>query len=129
MTIGQLARAAGVPVSTVRFYERRKLILPAARSAASYRYYDADHVQRVRFIRRAQELGFGLAEIGLLLGFSRARVRRAELDRVGGRKLAELDARIADLRRVQRALRGLLAAPCFDPDAPCPIIAALAPAR
>lgn len=126
MTIGALARAAGVAISTVRFYERRKLVVPSQRTSGNYRLYEAGDVERVRFIRRAQELGFSLADIGLLLGFSRNRaVPRKDLDRVGRAKLDDLDARIDDLRRVRKGLVTLLAQPCINPTQPCPIIGAL----
>lgn len=127
MTIGELAEAAGVRISTLRFYERRGLLAPAARSAAGYRHFTADAVARVRFLRRAQELGFGLAELAMMLALSQQRtVKRRDLAGLGASKLAELDDRIADLRRVKRALVGLLAQPCLDPEAACPLIAALA---
>lgn len=127
MTIGELATAAGVRISTLRFYERRGLLRPAARSAAGYRHFGADDVARVRFLRRAQELGFGLAELAVMLALSGQRaIKRRDLAEVGASKLAEIDARIADLRRVKRALSGLLAQPCLDPEAACPLIASLA---
>jgi MerR family mercuric resistance operon transcriptional regulator len=126
MTIGELARAAGVPISTLRFYERRGLLLPADRTAGGYRRYRPDDAARVRFLRRAQALGFSLAECAALLQFSRATtVRRADLSTVGTRKLAELDERISDLKRVRQALVGLMKQPCLDLAAPCPIIGAL----
>ncbi len=127
MTIGELARAAGVRISTLRFYERRGLLTPASRSPAGYRRYEAADVDRVLFLRRAPELGFSLAELGAMLALSRRRaLRRADAVRAGTEKLAEIDARIADLREMRRAIAGLLGAPCLDPEAPCPIIAALA---
>jgi DNA-binding transcriptional MerR regulator len=130
MTIGKLAAAAGVRISTLRFYERRGLLQPTARSAAGYRHFTSDDVARVRFLRRAQELGFGLAELGIMLALSQQRtVRRRDLAATGSKKLAELDQRIADLRRMRRALAGLLAQPCIDLEAPCPIIASLTGVR
>jgi len=62
-TIGKIARAVGLGVETVRFYERQGLIPPPARSPAGYRLYDADAIARLRFIGRAKTLGFTLAEI------------------------------------------------------------------
>jgi len=127
MTIGELAQAAGVRISTLRFYERRGLLRPASRSAAGYRHFGDDDVARVRFLRRAQELGFGLTELAAMLALSGQRtVRRRDIASAGSAKLAELDQRITDLRRVRRALAGLLAEPCLDLEAPCPIIASLA---
>ncbi len=127
MTIGQLASAAGVPISTVRFYERRRLVLPSTRTSGNYRLYDSADVDRVRFIQRAQTLGFTLTDVEVLLRFSSGQVvRRAQLNQVAALKLADLDARIGDLKRVRRGLVTLLRQPCFDPDAPCPVIGALA---
>jgi len=127
MTIGELARSAGVRISTLRFYERRGLLQPTSRSAAGYRHYTKDEVARVRFLRRAQELGFGLAELSVMLALSQQRtVRRRDVAGIGSTKLAEIDQRIADLRRVRRALARLLAQPCIDPETPCPIVASLA---
>ena len=127
MTIGELARSAGVRISTLRFYERRGLLGPTARTAAGYRLFSAADVARVQFLRRAQQLGFGLRELASLLAMSQQRtIRRRDLATAGAAKLAELDQRIADLRRMRRAIAGLLALPCIDPAAPCPIIASLA---
>ncbi len=66
-TIGKLAKAAGVPVSTVRYYEQRGLLKPEARTASSYRVYGPDGMKRLRFIRAAQVSGFTLEDIGMLL--------------------------------------------------------------
>lgn len=132
LRIGALARAAGVPVSTVRFYERRRLVVPSTRTSGNYRLYAEGDAERVQFIQRAKALGFSLADIGALLAFSSSGqvLRRADLERVAGRKLSDLDDRIARLRRVRRALVGLLAQPCVDPAEPCPIVRSLvAPAR
>lgn len=127
MTIGELAKAAAVPTSTIRFYERRGLIAKPPRTRAGYRSYGDRDVDRVRFLRRAAELGFTLEELGLLLQLSRgAGLRRERIAKLGAAKLADLDARIADLSRVRGAILGLLAEPCIDPAAPCPIVAALA---
>ena len=68
-TIGQLAGEAGVPTSTVRYYERRRLLQPDARSDGNYRLYDDNALERLRFIRSAQAAGFTLTDIGSLLRF------------------------------------------------------------
>lgn len=129
MRIGELARRAQVRVVTVRFYEAEGLLPRAPRTANAYRDFAPDTVERVRFIRRAQELGFTLAEIR---GFLVASDRRAPLDGVvrarARAKLHELAERIADLERVRGALHGLLRRRrCAGPDEVCPIIEALAP--
>lgn len=126
MTIGALARAAGVAVSTLRFYERRKLVLPSSRTTGDYRLYTQADVSRVRFIKRAQELGFTLADVALLLRLSSGQtLKRAQLDAVGAVKLDDLATRIRDLQRIQRGLKKLLAQPCIDPTQPCPVLTAL----
>ena len=67
LTIGELAKRAGVGVETVRFYEREGLVAPPPRTGSGYRQYPADTVSRLRFIQRAKELGFSLREIGELI--------------------------------------------------------------
>lgn len=127
MTIGALARAAGVGVDTVRFYEREGLLPQPARRASGYRQYTAATVQRLRFIRRAKELGFSLDEIRDLLALSADRERgvsgvrqRAEA------RAAEVERRIRELRRMQRGLQRLIdACPGHGPLEACPILAAL----
>ena len=109
-TIGALAREAGVPVETIRFYERQGLLAQPDRPAIGYRTYPYDAVERLRFIRRAKALGFSLADVSALLEL-RAR-RGAPCVAVRARaleKLAELDARIADLEALRRALADLAA--------------------
>lgn len=70
MNIGQLARQAGVPIDTVRYYERQQLLPTAARTAGGYRIFGEQDLRRLRFIRRAKTLGFSLDEIGELLSLS-----------------------------------------------------------
>lgn len=110
MTIGQLARHAAVPVQTIRFYERRGLLPPAGRRLSGYRVYDSESLKRLRFVRRAQRLGFTLKEIQELLDL---RIRSAEgCNRVrakAARKLVDIQARIAQLRKLERILRALIA--------------------
>lgn len=127
MTIGALARAAGVGIDTVRFYEREGLLPPPARRASGYRQYTPATAQRLRFIRRAKELGFSLDEIRDLLALSADRERgvsgvrqRAEA------RVAEVGRRIRELRRMQRGLQRLIdACPGHGPLETCPILAAL----
>lgn len=109
LTIGQLARAAGVGVETLRFYERQGLVPEPERSPSSgYRRYSPQTVRRVRFIRHAKELGFTLKEIQELLelrvdpGSTCADVRRRAED-----KLAGIERRLARLERMRSALRSL----------------------
>ena len=124
MTIGQVAKAAGVGVETIRFYERKKLIPQPKRSTTGYRAYDQQIAQRVRFIRRAQELGFSLAEVQQLLEL-RLDPRRScsEVKAEAETKIESIDSKIAELRRMRKALRAL-AGSCSGegPTSACPIL-------
>ncbi|RMH17435.1 MAG: heavy metal-responsive transcriptional regulator [Gemmatimonadetes bacterium] len=127
LTIGKLARAAGVSVETLRYYERRGLLPAPERTPAGYRVYDEEAVRRVRFIRRAQRLGFTLHEIGTLLdlrGGSPERCARVEAH--AEHTIERIDHRIAELRAMRRALSRLAAACETTPAADtCPILEAL----
>ena len=105
LTIGALASAAGVPASTVRYYERAGLLRPNSRSASNYRLYSKDELERLRFIRAAQATGFTLDDVKALL-------RPAACGRVQGvieDRLADMAERMKELRHVQRVLRASLA--------------------
>jgi len=121
--IGQVARAAGVAVDTVRYYEREGLLPRTSRSASGYRQYSPADIARVRFIRQAKALGFTLDDIAELLslqdgGGLREQVRARAQDRV-----AELDRRISELTAIRDALAALVKQ-CHGtgPVAACPII-------
>lgn len=125
LTIGKLARAANVGVETVRYYQQRKLLpVPAARGA--FRYYPADAADRIRFIKRAQELGFTLDEIAELLRLQDG-TDRAQLRRLAGAKAEEIARKLADLTRMHEVLVHMVEA-CAHTDGghPCPIIETLA---
>lgn len=107
LTTGQVARKAGVNIHTVRYYERRGLVPAPARSGAGYRQYTEEHVSYVRFIKRAQHLGFTLEEIRTLLNLRADRGRHSEVRRRTGEKIEEIDARIRDLRRIRAVLAEL----------------------
>lgn len=127
MNIGQLARQSGVPIDTVRYYERQQLLPPPARSASGYRIYRADDVARLQFIRRAKALGFTLEEIADLLDISDRRDGgMAQVKRAAAEKLALIDARLRDMQHMRDALSQLVdACPGHGPLGQCPIIAAL----
>jgi DNA-binding transcriptional MerR regulator len=99
LSIGKLAKLAGVKIDTVRYYERNGLLAPSTRLASGYRRYGDLELARLRFIRRAQKLGFSLKEINSLLSLS-ARRNVAQVKRSAQAKLADVEARIADLQRV-----------------------------
>ena len=128
LRIGQVARTAGVNVQTLRYYERRRLLRPPQREPNGYRHYDNDSVRLVRFIKRAQALGFSLREVQALLklrdtrGVSCAQVRaRAET------KIGEIAAKERQLAAMRRALEKLVASCRTERSRrDCPILEALA---
>jgi MerR family mercuric resistance operon transcriptional regulator len=127
LTIGQVARQAGIGVETVRFYERQGLLEEPTRKASGYREYTEDVVRRLRFIRRAKELGFSLKEVRELLTLRLdPDATAADVKRRAEAKLADIEARIRDLRRMKEALVELAAA-CsgHGPASECPILGAL----
>jgi Hg(II)-responsive transcriptional regulator len=108
-TIGAVARAAGVNVQTVRYYERRGLVRPAFRRPSGYRIYDADAARKIRFVKRAQDLGFSLAEIAVLLRLRAGRGVRCERVRVqAARHLKDVRERIRQLRSIEAILDELI---------------------
>ena len=111
MTIGQVAREAGVGVETIRFYERRGLLSRPPRPLSGFRDYPQDTVARIAFIRRAKELGFQLREIKDLLSL---RVRAGEncgaVKHRAETKRCEIESKISDLKRMQRTLGRLVEA-------------------
>lgn len=126
MTIGEVARRAGVKVETLRYYERHGLVPEPARSAAGYRQYGADTVRRIRFIRRAKALGFTLAEIRELLGLRAAPgVSCADVRAQAEAKIAEIDTRLQALVRMKSALARLARECGTGPVSECPILEAL----
>jgi len=127
MNIGQLARQAGVPIDTVRYYERQRLIPEPARSASGYRQYAQDDVTRLNFIRRAKTLGFTLEEIGELMAITTNYSNdMKEMREKASRKLEVVEERLTELTRMRDALSGLVdACPGHGPLETCPIMAAL----
>jgi MerR family mercuric resistance operon transcriptional regulator len=127
LTISRLAQLGGVNLETVRYYEREGLIPKAPRSRAGYRLFPPDASKRLRFIKRAQELGFSLAEIRDLLGI---RVRkggdRAEVRARVLAKINDIDQKIHSLQSIKRTLGGL-ASRCelCGPSTACPILESL----
>jgi MerR family mercuric resistance operon transcriptional regulator len=106
LTIGELAKTAGVPISTVRYYERTGILRPSGRSAANYRLYSAEELERLRFVRAAQATGFTLGDIKTLLRPAAcAKVQALIEDR-----LAEVAKRLEELRHVDRVLHASLEA-------------------
>ena len=125
LTIGQLARAAGVHVETVRYYQRRALLATPARPAGGIRRYPQAEVARLLFIKRAQEIGFSLDEVRQLLRLERTPGCR-DARALAASKLGKVESRIAGLQRVRDALRRLVAQCDASAERDCPIIRTLA---
>jgi len=108
LTVGRVAQLAEVGVPTLRFYERAGLLPKPSRNASNYRLYDDEAVQRVRFIRRAQQLGFTLNEVKELLGLRVAATTScADVRQRAEAKVLDVQARIRSLQRMNRALAKL----------------------
>jgi len=127
LTIAGLAKAGGVGVETVRYYQRRSLLREPPRGGGAgpgggIRHYDATDIRRLRFIRAAQTAGFTLDEIGELLSLDATNGHARARD-LATRRVAELDRRIAELKAARVALAGLARACAASDHGPCPIIA------
>jgi DNA-binding transcriptional MerR regulator len=105
LKIGEVAARSGVGVEALRFYESRGLIEPATRTEARYRLYDEAVFGRLDFIRKAQAIGFNLGEIARIIADAERGSPCAEVRRLAAEKLAELDRRLAELRRYRRELQ------------------------
>lgn len=128
LTIGRLAKAAGVGIPTVRFYERRGLLPRPQRRASGYRSFEPDAIQRIRFIRHAQDLGFSLKEVEDLLDLRMDPKRScADVRQQAMKKIADIDAKVAGLARMRKVLDRLIeTCPGDAPTTDCPILEALA---
>ena len=127
--IGTLAKRAGVSIDTVRYYEKSGLLAPESRLASGYRRYSDEQVSRLRFIRKAQELGFTLKDIRELLGISKQK-DVAKVKCAAEKKLADVEARLVALTRMRDGLASLVATcPGHGRAADCPILKALGEER
>lgn len=125
MTIGQLAAAAGVNVETVRYYQRRELLPVPKREVGSIGRYSENALNRLRFIKRAQNLGFSLDDVQALLSLDDGQACTSARE-LGERKLADVRQRIQTLRALEEALQALVAR-CSSSrgKVSCPLIEAL----
>ncbi len=123
--IGQLAKEVGIPVSTVRYYERRGLLAPEGRSPGNYRLYGASACERLRFVRAAQRAGFTLRDIEALLAWRETGADRRCVRSLIERRLRSVDEQIARLQQDREVLRSWLRA-CRDARGGCPVIEGLA---
>lgn len=124
-TIGSLARAADVNVETIRYYQRVGLIKEPRKPQTGYRHYPEDSVARIRFIKRAQQLGFSLQEIAQLLQLGDGRC--ADVRQQAEEKREQIDKQIQDLTQLRKTLDTLIHA-CQNgtENQPCPIVQTLA---
>jgi len=128
LTIGKLASAAGVNAQTIRYYERSGLFRAPKRTAAGYRQFGPDELQRLLFIRRAQAVGFSLAEIRELLALRVHDSRScATVSRRVAAKIETTEQKIRELQRLLKSLKRLRAS-CVarERTADCPVLEALA---
>jgi DNA-binding transcriptional MerR regulator len=124
---GQVAKASGVNIQTVRFYEREGLLAPPRRTASGYRLYSDDAVRVVTFVKRAHELGFTLREAKQLLRLRSPAPKQAAMAKTAAEaKLRDIDEKIRDLTAMRAALASLVdACMCSEGAIGCPILQAL----
>ncbi len=127
MRIGEVAAEAGVNLETLRYYERRGLIQEPRRTEAGHRAYSRDTVRLIRFIKRAQELGFTLGEVQELLALRESRGRkRSDVRKLAAARLGDIEGKMRRLRAMRHALRTLLdSCACAGSRPECPILEAL----
>ncbi len=127
MKIGEVAKAAGVGIDAVRFYEREGLLPEPDRQPSGYRDYAPEAVLDLRFIKRAKELGFSLKEISELLSISREQDATAgDVEKLAEAKLADLEDKIRSLQRMKKALREVAeSCPGRGPTSDCSILRSL----
>jgi DNA-binding transcriptional MerR regulator len=123
MTIGQVAAALGVPATTLRYYERERIIGPSDRSVAGYRLCDAAALERIRFLRASQSAGFTLADVRTLLQLSDERPATccSTVQSLITARLGDVKRKIGDLKRVQEELE-LALARCRRSRNECPVL-------
>ena len=123
-TISQLARTAGVPTSTLRYYERIGLVCPTARAENNYRVYSAQTLQTIRFIRTAQSTGFTLDDVRTLLSLQEGDTTLCkDVQPLIEKRLQDVSQRIKEMRHIERILKSFLEL-CHTQaeDAECPVI-------
>ncbi len=130
LTIGRLARAAGVNLDTVRYYERSALMPEPQRSDAGYRLYSGKDLERLKFIRGAKSLGFSLEEIRYLLALVDSNGDRAEVRALAAARLDDMNRRLAEMQQARNVLSGLVTT-CSGHGSvrDCPIVEAVVAAQ
>jgi MerR family mercuric resistance operon transcriptional regulator len=114
LTIGKLAKCSDVGVETVRFYERKGLLRRPTKNLSGFRHYDPSDARRIRFIKRAQDLGFTLKEVKELIDLNaNSKATCSDVRGKAEEKLAEVESKIKDLKRMKQSLKDLAEA-CGD---------------
>ena len=128
ISIGDLAKATGTKVETIRWYERVGVLAAPARTSGNYRAYGAEHLERLSFVRRARDLGFSLDQVRDLLQLADDRNQSCDaVDRVAREHLEEVERKIADLEALRHELRDLIGQCRHGTVAECRILQALSP--
>jgi MerR family mercuric resistance operon transcriptional regulator len=126
LTISRLARLGGVNLETVRYYERRGLLPKPPRTQAGYRQFSPEAARRLRFIKRAQDLGFSLDEVGELLALRvEPRQNRTDIRTRLESKIADIEQKMKTLTAMKSVLHGLVERCQHCPSDECPILASL----
>jgi MerR family transcriptional regulator, mercuric resistance operon regulatory protein len=131
LSIGALSRRTGVNIETIRYYERIRLLAKPPRTAGGHRSYAPEHVERLRFVRRARELGFGIENIrALLVLAARGAASCVEARTIAATHLADVRAKLSDLAKLEKILAETVTqcdTQCCGPDTPaCPVLEVLA---
>jgi MerR family copper efflux transcriptional regulator len=123
----ELAKRGGVNLETIRYYEREGLLPKPPRSSSGYRQFSPESVRRVRFIKRAQELGFSLKEIKELLALRiAAGSTRADVRKRAESKIVDIEGKVQHLRAMKKALVRLTESSCGNgPASDCPLLESL----
>ncbi|MEK7290396.1 MAG: Hg(II)-responsive transcriptional regulator [Planctomycetota bacterium] len=126
LTIGQLAKETGTHVETIRYYERQGLIAEPPRRTSGYRAFPPKYVDRIRFIKRAQALGFTLKEISQLLALADGSFDCKDIRKFAEEKVKDIETRIHDLQKIKEVLHELIKK-CLSKGklSSCPIIESL----
>ena len=126
LPIGALSKQTGCNIETIRYYEKAGLLSVPARTPAGYRRYGSTHLRRLTFVRRARALGFSIEDVRKLLKLADERKRPCgEVRVVAGTHLKDVQAKIADLRAMERVLRETVAKCASGRSPDCPLIEAL----
>ena len=123
MTISRLAKASGIPQTTIRYYERQGLLQPGRRSSGNYRLYGRAAAERLTFIGAAQAAGFELPEIKTILSLETGNIACGQATRLVTARLASLREQMLKLRQLERVLQMVQRAYTGEPaDAPCRVV-------